>query len=123
MKDKKMEEVVACGQFAVEWLFDRKRFLGGAVHAQRRRPHHARRNDGACYSKYGLSKASGNGAIKPGVDRDKGGAYPNHYGVVVETGQQSYIFSCIDSACGKMEIAGTMYSRYSEETPMLPLGQ
>ncbi|MBZ5199798.1 hypothetical protein HU147_01100 [Planomicrobium chinense] len=62
-------------------------------------------------------------AVKPGVDRNKGGAYPYHYGVVVETEQQSYIFSCTDSACGKMEIAGTMYSRYSEEKPMLPLEQ
>ncbi|WP_281378527.1 hypothetical protein [Planococcus glaciei] len=41
----------------------------------------------------------------------------------METGQQSYIFACNDSACGKMEIDGTMYSRYSEEKPMLPLGQ
>ncbi|MBO1912515.1 hypothetical protein J4G37_47915, partial [Microvirga sp. 3-52] len=35
-------------------------------------------------------------AITTGVDRNKGGVYPFHYGVSVRTDKQSYIFSCKD---------------------------
>ena len=62
-------------------------------------------------------------AIAAGVDRNKGGVYPFHYGVSVRTDKQTYIFSCKDKACGEMNSGETTYSRYSEEEPVLPLKQ
>lgn len=60
-------------------------------------------------------------AITSGVDRNKGGAYPFHYGVMVKTDQQTYIFSCEDKTCSKVDNGEWTYSRYSEEDPVLPL--
>lgn len=60
-------------------------------------------------------------AIIAGVDRNKGGGYPFHYGVTVRTNKESYIFSCRDKTCSDMEIGGWTYSRYSEDEPVLPL--
>lgn len=60
-------------------------------------------------------------AITTGVDRNKGGVYPFHYGVSIRTDKQSYIFSCKDKTCSDMEIGGWTYSRYSEDDPILPL--
>ena len=62
-------------------------------------------------------------AIATGVDRNKGGVFPFHYGVSVRTDQQTYIFSCEDKTCGEVGIPETTYSRYSEEEPILPLNQ
>ena len=60
-------------------------------------------------------------AIATGVDRNKGGVYPYHYGVSVRTDKQTYLFSCQDKTCSKMGIGGWTYSRYSENEPVLPL--
>lgn len=60
-------------------------------------------------------------AITTGVDRNKGGVFPFHYGVTVRTNKESYIFSCKDRTCSDMEIGEWSYSRYSEDEPVLPL--
>lgn len=60
-------------------------------------------------------------SITTGVDRNKGGAYPYHYAVVVKTDKQAYFFSCSDKRCADVEMNGTMYSDYSEGETKLPL--
>ncbi|MEK3995405.1 hypothetical protein MKY29_11685 [Psychrobacillus sp. FSL K6-2365] len=60
-------------------------------------------------------------AIEVGVDRNKGGVYPFHYGVSVRTDKRTYLFSCQDKTCSEMGIGGSTYSRYSENEPVLPL--
>ena len=60
-------------------------------------------------------------SIETSLDRAKGGRYPFHYGVFVKTDKQTYMFGCKDELCGDVDKAGTTYSRYSEEEPMLPL--
>ncbi|WP_152657680.1 hypothetical protein [Oceanobacillus sp. CFH 90083] len=62
-------------------------------------------------------------AIKQGVNRfnvvDPSSVF--HYEIYVKTNKQSYIFSCKDEVCSDVENSGTMYSRYSDEEPILPL--
>lgn len=62
-------------------------------------------------------------AIEPGVSRFNV-ANPSsifHYEVYVKTNEQTHIFYCDDEACENVSNGGSMYSRYSEEGPILPL--
>lgn len=60
-------------------------------------------------------------AITTSVDRNKGGVYPFHYNVTVETEKESYIFNCKDETCSEIGIGGRTSSRYSENESVLPL--
>lgn len=62
-------------------------------------------------------------AITTSVNRNKGGVYPFHYDVTVETEKESYIFNCKDKACSEIGIGGSTYSRYSENESVLPLNK
>ncbi|WP_010289143.1 hypothetical protein [Kurthia massiliensis] len=59
-------------------------------------------------------------AIEPWLDKNKGGAFPYYYEVSVRTDRQTYIFSCADEACEKMENGSWTYSIYADEKPHLP---
>ena len=59
-------------------------------------------------------------AIDRGVDKNKGGVFPYYMMVSVRTDKQTYLFSCSDEQCTKMESAGTTYSVYQDENPRLP---
>ncbi len=61
-------------------------------------------------------------AIKQGVNRfnvaDPSSIF--HYEVIVQTNNESYIFTCKDEECSEVSNEGWNYSRYSEEEPLLP---
>ena len=62
-------------------------------------------------------------AIKQGVDRFNvtNPSSVFHYGIYVKTDKRTYIFTCTDKFCSNVSKAGSTYSRYSEEGPILPL--
>lgn len=60
-------------------------------------------------------------AIDRGIDKYKGGAFPYNIGVSVRTDIQTYIFSCEDDQCSKMQNGEWTYSIYKDEEPRLPL--
>lgn len=62
-------------------------------------------------------------SIKQGVSRFNVASPASllHSEVQVATDKQTYIFYCIDEKCSAVENGGWMYSRYSEEEPLLPL--
>lgn len=59
-------------------------------------------------------------AIGSGIDRNKGGAFPYYFGISVRTDKQTYIFSCNNEKCSKMENGEWTYSIYQDEDPRLP---
>lgn len=59
-------------------------------------------------------------AIDRGIDKYKGGSFPYNMGVSVRTDKQTYIFSCNDDQCSKMESDEETYSIYQDERPRLP---
>ncbi|MDY0393934.1 hypothetical protein ACFSMW_16310 [Virgibacillus halophilus] len=59
-------------------------------------------------------------AIDTGIDKKKGGGFPYYFGVSVRTDKQTYIFSCSDEQCSKMENGEWTYSIYQDEKPQLP---
>lgn len=59
-------------------------------------------------------------AIDAGIDKNKGGVFPYYFGVSVRTDEQTYLFSCNNDQCSKMEIGGWTYSIYEDESPRLP---
>ena len=62
-------------------------------------------------------------AIKPSVSRFNV-SNPDLiylYEIQVMTEKQTYIFTCDDDACSTVSNGGWLYSRYSEEKPILPI--
>ncbi|MGG3891583.1 hypothetical protein [Metabacillus fastidiosus] len=59
-------------------------------------------------------------AIDTSMDKNKGGKFPYYFGVSVRTDKQTYLFSCSNEKCFKMEQDGTTYSIYQDENPRLP---
>lgn len=60
-------------------------------------------------------------AIKPTVSRFNviDADHFTVYEILVKTEKQTYIFTCNDAQCSKIENGGWTYSRYSEEPPIL----
>ncbi len=59
-------------------------------------------------------------AIDTSLDKNKGGVFPYYFNVSVRTDKQTYLFSCNNSQCTKMENGGWTYSIYKDESPRLP---
>ena|SRR5690625_2063319 len=62
-------------------------------------------------------------AIDTGMDKNKGGVFPYYFDVSVSTDKQTYIFSCSDEQCSKMENEEWTYSIYEDEKTRLPFGE
>lgn len=60
-------------------------------------------------------------AIDRGIDKNKGGVFPYNMEVSVQTDKQAYYFMCEDDQCSAMTEAGTSYTMYQDEKPILPL--
>lgn len=60
-------------------------------------------------------------SIETYIDKNKGGSYPFYFSVHVVTDLNTYIFDCSDKKCNSVDTGGTMYSRYEDESPRLPL--
>ncbi|MGG0414323.1 helix-turn-helix domain-containing protein [Peribacillus simplex] len=60
-------------------------------------------------------------AIDTSIDKNKGGVFPYYYFTVsVRTDKQTYLFSCNNDQCSKMENEEWTYSIYQDESPRLP---
>ncbi|MFT9818416.1 hypothetical protein [Lysinibacillus sp. NPDC056185] len=59
-------------------------------------------------------------AIDTSINKNKGGAFPYYFHVSVRTDEQTYLFSCNNKQCMKMENYGWTYSIYKDENPRLP---
>lgn len=59
-------------------------------------------------------------AIDTSLDKNKGGIFPYYFNVSVRTDKRTYLFSCNDSQCTKLENGGSTYSIYQDESPRLP---
>lgn len=59
-------------------------------------------------------------AIDTSVDKNKGGVFPYYLEVGVRTAKQTYLFSCNNDQCSKMENEGWTYSIYQDESSRLP---
>ncbi|MGN8647303.1 hypothetical protein ACTNEO_14695 [Gracilibacillus sp. HCP3S3_G5_1] len=62
-------------------------------------------------------------AIDTGIDKNKGGVFPYYFSVSVRTDKQTYIFTCFDDQCTKMDNGEWGYSIYEDEKPRLPFGE
>ncbi|MBT2667402.1 hypothetical protein J7J00_18150 [Bacillus sp. ISL-4] len=60
-------------------------------------------------------------AIDTSIDKNKGGVFPYYFDVSVRTDKQTYLFSCNNDQCSKMENGGWTYSIYQDESPRLPI--
>lgn len=60
-------------------------------------------------------------AINSDINKYKGGQFPFNMEVSVRTDKKTYLFSCANKQCSKVEIAGTTASIYQDEKPRLPL--
>lgn len=59
-------------------------------------------------------------AIDTSIDKNKGGVFPYYFEVSVRTDKLTYLFSCNNEQCSKMENGGWTYSIYQDESPRLP---
>ena len=60
-------------------------------------------------------------SIIPVMDKKDGGKFPFYYDVQVKTDRKTYLFSCDNDTCSRVESKGTMYSEYQDGEPILPL--